>query len=184
MIVREINERRALRALSDKRIDPEVVDRIFSAASLAPSCMNKQPWRFLVLDSRENLEIVSNHLAGGNYWAKKSPAVVAVLTRQDLDARLPGERNYAYFDTGMACMNLQIQAWKEGVIAHPIAGFEAVELREALGIDKDWILLTLIIMGYPGLDKDLSEKHRIAEKSARQRKAMGEVVFYNTFEGE
>lgn len=179
MIVKEIEDRRALRALSEKPINEEILNRLLTAATYAPSCANKQPWRFLVLNSPDSLEKLRRHLAGGNYWAGKSPAVIAVITREDLDAQLPGNRNYAFFDTGMACMNLQLQAQKEGLISHPIAGFAAVELREELGISEDYTLLTLVILGYPGSTDGLSQKHLQIEKAPRDRKPLSEVAYFN-----
>ncbi|WP_028973745.1 nitroreductase family protein [Spirochaeta cellobiosiphila] len=182
MILTEIQERRALRALSEKEIPNETLTNILKAATLAPSCANNQPWRFLVLNTPENLNIVRQHLSGGNYWAKKSPAVIAVITREDLDAKLEGNRNYAFFDTGMACMNLQLQAQKEGLISHPIAGFKAVDLRKDLGISDSYTLLTLIILGYPGDDSELNEKHLSIEHNERVRKPLEEVIFFNKWE--
>ncbi len=178
MILKEIDQRRAFRALSERPIDKEVIDRLLTAATYAPSCANKQPWRFLVLNDEKNLGLVHQQLQGGNYWAKKSPAVIAAITRDDLDAQLPGNRNYALFDTGMACMNLQLQAQKEGLIAHPIAGFNAVELCRSLGIKEDYTLITLIILGYPGPGDNLSENHSQMEKSPRDRKPLSQVVFH------
>ena len=181
MLIKEINNRRALRALSEKAIPGDILDKLLKAATYAPSCANKQPWRFLVLNSYDTLETVKDHLPDGNYWARKSPAVIAGVTKENLDARLPGNRDYAFFDTGMACMNLQLQAEKEGIIAHPIAGFKAVELRKTLKIPDDWTLLTLIILGYPGSMDNLSEKHKELETSERIRKPWDEIVFYNSW---
>lgn len=181
MILKEIEDRRARRALSEKTIPEKLLIRILEAATFAPSCGNSQPWRFLVLNEFKTLEIVKEHLSGGNYWAKKSPAVIAVISREDFGVQRPGNRNYAFFDTGMACMNLQIQAQKEGVISHPIAGFKAVELREALGISPDYTLLTLIILGYPGDEGELGEKHSTQEKAPRERKPLSEVVSFNNW---
>ncbi len=182
MIIKEINERRAYRALSEKQVPREVVERLLDAAVKAPSCANKQPWRFVVFDEKEALEKVKKQLSGGNYWAQKSPLIIAVITREDLDAQLSGNRNYAFFDTGMACMNLQLQAQKEGLISHPIAGFEAVELRKDLGMSENYTLLTLIILGYPGNPDDLNGKHRESEEGPRVRKPLSDVVLYNFWE--
>ena len=182
MIVTEINERRALRAISEKPVAAEVTERLLQAAVLAPSCANMQPWRFIVLNRRDTLETARKHLSGGNYWARKSPLIIAVVTRENLDARLSGNRDYAFFDTGMACMNLQLQAQKEGLISHPIAGFEATELRKDMGISEDYTLLTLIVLGYPDNSGDLNEKHRTAEEAPRSRRPLTDVTFYNTWE--
>ncbi len=182
MILKEVNERRALRAISGKPVGEVIIERLMEAAVLAPSCANKQPWRFLVLNRKETLDIARKHFSGGNYWALESPLVIAVVTREDLDARLSGNRDYAFFDTGMACMNLQLQAQKEGLVSHPIAGFEAPELRRDLGISENYTLLTLIILGYPGSPEGLNEKHRAAEEAPRSRRPLSEVVCYNTWE--
>ncbi len=182
MIVKEIDERRALRALSDKPVSREIIDRLLTAATYAPSFGNNQPWRFLVLEDEESMETVRKRLPGGNYWARPCPAVIAVVTREDLDGQMPGNRNYALFDTGMACMNLQLQARKEGLVAHPVAGFNAIELRRDLGIDEDYILIALMFLAYPGPEDTLSEKHLAMEKGPRNRKALSEVVFYKKWE--
>lgn len=181
MILKEIEERRAYRALSEETIAKDILDRILRAATLAPSCGNKQPWRFLVLNSPEKLDLVKEHFSGSNYWGKKSPAIIAVITADHLDAQLSGSRNYAYFDTGMACMNLQLQAQKEGLFSHPIAGFNAIDLKSALGIPEEFTLLTLILLAYPGSDSELSAEHRESEKSNRQRKPLSDVIMFNNW---
>jgi nitroreductase len=179
-IVKEIGKRRAYRAINpEKQIPVEVQDRILSAAILAPSCANKQPWRFLLIDGEEERGIVAQVLAGGNYWAKEAPLYVAVVTENDLDCDLEDRRHYALFDTGMAAMNLQLQAVKEELVVHPIAGFNDRELKKALSIPDSMVLITLIIIGYPGEKAKLSEKHQEQEHLPRQRKGMDEVVCRN-----
>jgi nitroreductase len=156
---------------------------LLEAATLAPSCFNNQPWRFLVIDEPETLEKARGFLAGGNYWAERSPLIVAAVTRNDLDCELDGGREYAFFDVGLAVQNLILQATEEGLIAHPIAGFRAPEMREAFGIDESMVLLTLVIVGFPGTMDHLSDKHLQSEKSPRNRKAISEVVSYNEWSG-
>ncbi len=178
MIVKEIDERKSLRALSDKAVSREVIDRLLTAASYAPSFRNNQPWRFLVLEDEKQLGMVRDSLFEGNYWAKPCPAVIAVVTRDDWDGQMPGNRNYALFDTGMACMNMQLQAQKEGLVAHPVAGFDAIELRKKLGMDEDYTLILLMFLAYPGSPEGLSSKHQEVEEAPRDRKALSELVFY------
>ena len=178
-MITEIETRRARRALSEKPIPEEVLDRIMTAATYAPSCFNNQPWRFLVVNREKELEIVKNNLSGGNYWAKKAPVIVLVFTRPDLDCRLSDNRDYAFFSTGLAVESLVLQATKEGLIAHPIAGYKPLPLKEVFGVDSDMILITLVIIGYPGDEAHLSDKHRELEHSARDRKPEDQVIMYN-----
>ena len=181
-IIEPIQSRRARRALSDRQIPGEVRDRLLKAASLAPSCFNNQPWRFLVIDEPETLRQAYPFLSGGNYWAERAPLIIAVVTEKSLDCELDGGREYAFFDCGLAVENLLLQATEEGLVAHPIAGFRAPEMRAAFGIDESRVLLTLVILGYPGPADHLSQKHRESEESGRTRKELPEVVSYNRWE--
>jgi nitroreductase len=163
----------------DQRTVPEqIVERLLTAATLAPSCNNNQPWRFVVVRRAEELEKVRENLSRGNYWARKAPLIVLALTQPELDCRLDDRRDYALFAAGLAVANLLLQATREGLIAHPIAGFKPVPIKEALGILPELILVTLVIVGYPGEESGLSEKHRIQEHSLRDRKPLNEVVKY------
>ncbi len=177
----EINERRARRALSEKEIPGEVVRRIMTAATYAPSCNNNQSWRFLVVTEEQPLNRIREALAGGNYWAKKAPVMVAVSTKLDLDARLSDRRDYAFFDCGLGTENLMLQAIKEGLYAHPMAGFDPLKVKEAFQIPDEFIVITLVALGYPGESSHLSEKHQASEESQRVRKPESEVICYNSW---
>jgi len=178
-ILAQIETRRARRALSEKPIPPEILARIMTAATYAPSCFNNQPWRFLVVDRGRELEIVKNNLSRGNYWAQKAPVIVLVFTKPDLDCRLSDHRDYAFFSTGLAVESLMLQATEEGLIAHPIAGYKPLPLKEAFGVDSEMILLTLVIIGYPGDEAHLNDNHRELEHRARDRKPEDQVIMYN-----
>ena len=179
-LVPEIDKRRALRAIDERRPVPvEVIRRILTAATYAPSCGNMQPWRFVVASEEPALGLVKQGLSGGNYWAKKAPLIILVLTQVDLDCRRDDGRDYAFFDTGMATMALMMQATREGLIAHPIAGYDPVAIKKSLGVPAENTLLTLVNIGYPGPEEHLSEKHREQEHSPRVRKDPAEVISWN-----
>lgn len=65
------------------------------------------------------------------------------------------------------------------MITHPIAGYNPVKIKEAFQIPDEYILLNLVIAGYPGDDSHLSEEYREKERSPRERKPMEEVVTLN-----
>ena len=175
-IIEPISSRRARRAIDSRAIPAEVRDRILLAATLAPSCANSQSWRFVAVEGNAALTALKDCLDSGNYWGKPAPLIVAVVTDVAWDARLDGNRDYAYFDTGMACMNLMAQATAEGLYAHPIAGFKPDLAKVALGIPAEHTLLTLIICGYPGDASGLNDRHRELETAARVRKEAKSVI--------
>jgi nitroreductase len=180
-LIREIEIRRAKRALDDLPIPQTVVDRIMLAATYAPSCSNKQPWRFVIVQSEEGRTKIQEGIASGNYWAKKAPLFILSCTRTDLDCQLSEGRNYAFFDLGLSVENLLLQATKEGLIAHPMAGFDPVKLKAFFAIPDDYVLMTVIAVAYPGGEAGLSEKHLETEHSQRARKSISEVIFPEVF---
>ena len=181
-LIPSIENRRARRAITDQAIDRETLETLLRAAHLAPSCANNQPWRFVVVNEEPTLSQLKAHLSGGNYWAKVSPAIVAVASRSDLDCQIPDGREYHLFGCGLASMNLMLQATELGLIAHPIAGFKQSPIKELLEIPADFTLITLVILGHPsdGLGS-LSEKHQIEETMARARVSLSAVVSWSRF---
>ncbi len=179
MFIAEIEKRRAYRALSDEKIPEEILERILRAATYAPSCFNNQPWRFVAVTGEEALGKVKENLSGGNYWARKSPCIILVTSRADLDCDLSDNRHYFLFDLGLASENLILQAFKEGLTAHPIAGFKPVGMKEAVGIPEDYTLITCIVLGFPGDETHLNEEHRRKERMERERKPIEEVVGFD-----
>jgi len=178
-LVPEIEKRRALRALDTRPVPVEVIRRMLAAATYAPSCGNTQPWRFVVASEEPALGRVKQGLSEGNYWAKKAPVIILVLTKVDLDVRRNDGRDYAFFDTGMANMALMMQATREGLTAHSIAGFDPVLIKRNLEIPSEYTLLTLVNIGYPGSEDGLNEKHKEQEHGPRVRKDPAEVISWN-----
>ena len=178
-ILYEIAARRAKRAISTQEVPQEVMQRLMTAATYAPSCANKQPWRFIVIHAPEALAKARPALAEGNYWAKKAPLLVLLATKPDLDCQIKDGREYALFDVGMAAENLMLQAVKEGLIAHPIAGFDPAQLKADFGIPAEYNLIMVIVVGFPGAETELNAKHLELEHSARDRKPETDVIMYN-----
>jgi len=176
-----IQARRARRALSEEAVPKDALANLVAAAHLAPSCFNNQPWRFVVAQGKA-LDKVKAALPGGNYWAKPTPAILALASKRELDCKLSDGRDYFLFGCGMAVGMLMIQATQMGLIAHPIAGYDPVAVKKALGIPKEYTLITLIVVGKPGDVNTLSEKHREIELGPRDRKPLPTVLAWNKFQ--
>jgi len=175
----EIERRRAKRAYSEKPIPEEMIERIMTAATYAPSCFNNQSWRFMVVSDAPGLTLIHAALKDSNYWVKKSPLIVVVATKPDLDCQLSDRRDYALFDCGLAAENLMLQAFKEGLYAHAMAGFDPLTVKKSFNIPEEFIVITLVAVGFPGDDSHLNARHLEMENSPRSRKPQDEVICYN-----
>jgi len=51
--------RRSIRSYKDQAVSKDVVNKILSAGSWAPSGMNGQPWRFTIIENREIINKLS-----------------------------------------------------------------------------------------------------------------------------
>ncbi|WP_041081107.1 redoxin domain-containing protein [Thermotoga profunda] len=172
-----IELRRARRALSEDKISDEQLEVLLKAAHLAPSCSNKQPWRFIVVRSQDTLTKLHEALSGGNYWMKKAPVLIVVHSKKDMDCQLSDNRDYFLFDLGQAVAFLQIQATQMGLVAHPVAGFDPMIVKKILPIPQEHTVITILAIAYPTGDlSKLSEKHQVAELSERDRQPLENVV--------
>lgn len=181
-MLKQIEARRAYRAIRPETIGKDVLERLAAAAHLAPSSANNQPWRIVTAVEPARLEALKASLTPGNYWARRSPAIAAFVSKAAWSLRLDGGRDLAWFELGMAAMAYQLQAVEEGLYAHPIAGFDAEIAKKALGIPADATLVTLVILGYPGESEGLNEKHQLSEKSPRTRKPLEEVAAFDQWD--
>ncbi len=168
-ILTEIYQRRSYRAISPKKIESRIVDSLMEAANYAPSCFNKQPWRYISVQSEEGLKKVQKGLNSGNSWAARAPLFILVCTQDDLDCKLDDGRHYAEFDTGMSVFSLLIQAQKEGLIGHPLAGYDQELLKKEFSIPEEIRLLTVLVLGYKGEDDALNERQLKSENGPRVR---------------
>jgi len=198
-LLKAISDRRAYRALSPDPLPDDAVRRIVEAGTLAPSCYNNQPWRIVLHDvpvmtdgaqagapslargNEQPLDALLESLSEGNAWATRAPLIVAVAVRASDDCRLEDGRDYALFDAGLCAMNMMIQATAEGLVAHPIAGYNPKKAKAALGIPKDHVLITLVVVAWRGSaeagdDGLLAPWQKESESSARDRKPFGERV--------
>jgi nitroreductase len=94
-----------------------------------------------------------------------------------------GGRDLAFFELGMAAMAYQLQAVEEGLYVHPIVGFNADKAKEVLGIDAEYVLEIMMVVGHPGDIGSLNDKHRESELSSRIRKPIDKIAEYDQWSG-
>lgn len=172
-----IEKRRAYRSLIPAEITDELIRDLAYSASLAPSCYNKQPWRFVFVRDKNRLEELFGALPTANNWAKKASMIVIVYSRRDLDCIIE-PREYYLFDTGIAVGFMVLRATELGLVAHPIAGYDHEKVREFVGLDRDCIVITLIVIGkWQGkIAEDLSDKQKELELVRPSRKDFDQIA--------
>jgi nitroreductase len=174
-----VKQRRSVRSFAPVEVGEELIKDLAAVAGLAPSCSNKQPWRFVFVRSVGMLERVVATLAPGNaIWAKPASLIVAVWSQADFDCRTPDGRDYYQFDTGMASAFLMLAATEKNLSAHPIAGFDPEAARQVLALPDGARVITFIIMGgrTQEISPVLAEWQVKAEKERPARKPFEEFA--------
>ena len=184
-IIDPIKNRRAIRAFNpDRKISRDVLQRCVEAAHTAPSYANKQGWRWILVDQESSLLSLRASLTEGNYWARNAPVLAALITDEKWSPTAPDNRAYAPFGAGLSAMNFMIQASAEGLETHPMAGFDPLVAKEALGVPKEHICIVLIAVGYKGDESNLKEHHLAAEHAPRSRRPIEKILAWNEWKPE
>ncbi|MHB8106070.1 MAG: nitroreductase family protein [Candidatus Cryosericum sp.] len=173
-----IEARRAYRSLDPVVITDHLIWDLARAASLSASCFNNQPWRYVFVRDPDALARVFTGMTKGNQWTERASMIVAVFSKPDLDCIIK-DREYNWFDTGMATALLILRATELGLVAHPIAGFRESEVKPMLGIPENMRLLTLVIVGKHTTVPNpvLSEKQLHDEAERPPRLALERIAF-------
>jgi nitroreductase len=140
-----ITSRRNVREFADRPIEEDVLDRILEAGRRAPSSRNWQPWDFILVTDRDELQELAKVWRGAAHVAR-SAATLALVVEVSDDQRT---REIARFDLGQATMAMMIAAADEGVGSGHSAVGDQDKAREVLGLPDDREAVYLIDFGYP-----------------------------------
>jgi nitroreductase len=161
-----IQKRRSYRGLESVEITDKIISDLALAASLAPSCFNNQPWKFIFVRKKELLEKFKTAVSKGNEWTYDASCIIAVLSKKELDCTSKGIEYYM-FDTGIGVGQLLLKATEMGLVAHVIAGFSHEKTKSILSIPDEWNVISLIIIG-----KKSKKKKIIGDESRPERLAL------------
>ena len=173
-----LEKRFASRAISAEKLSEETVADIAEAARLTPSCYNKQPWRFLFLESDGARAKAAEILVPQNLvWAGRAPLIIIGYTTAADDCVLPDGREYHQFDLGMSVMNILMAATEHALVARPMAGFNPDKARELFGLRPEDMPMIAIAVGKKSEDEShLPGFYKNLDSKPRERKPVAEVV--------
>lgn len=78
MVMNAILARKSVRKYSDKPVEDSIITKILEAGRLAPSWVNVQPWKFVVVKSQETKDLLSE-ACGGQQQVKNAQVVICCI---------------------------------------------------------------------------------------------------------
>ena len=159
-VLETIMTRTSIRAYSDRPVEDEKIEAVLRAGMAAPTAVNKQPWAFVVVRSREALDRLQE---ANPYSRMLASAQLAIVVCGDMTKAIEGPmQSFWIQDASAATENILLAAhalglgavWT-GVYPHPE---RAAAVSEVLGLPSYAVPLCVIPMGYPAESPEPKDK--------------------------
>jgi nitroreductase len=155
-VLEAIKNRRSIREFTDRPVERELLQQILTAGIWAPSGLNNQPWRFVVLTDRDMMSRLApctsySHIILG------AAALIAVY----LDREVMYDEVKDHQSAGACIQNMLLAAHESGLGAVWLGQIlkQKQLVNEILQLDDRYDLMAVLALGYP--------QHR-NQKSRRQ----------------
>lgn len=146
VVLRALRRTRQIRAFTEEPISEGQLSAILEVARWTGSSMNVQPWKFLVLRDRSDLERISD-LAQHSRYVRKAPLAIAIV--------MPGgDAEEEAYDEGRVAERILIAASAQGLGAGIgwTVGSERPAVGELIGVSAPAYVRTIISIGHPTED--------------------------------
>jgi nitroreductase len=140
-----IRARRNVRVYTEQPIAAPHLDRILEAGRRSPSSQNSQPWDFVVVTERQQLQELSRVWIHAHHVAISAATVALVAPVRDQE----WQRLSVQYDLGQATMSMMLAAADLGIGSGHSAVTEQDLARRLLGYPEDRFCAYLIAFGYP-----------------------------------
>jgi nitroreductase len=172
-----IRKRCSLKAhISTRQIEPEKIETILEAGSLAPSARNNQPWRFVVVQDRPKVAELIKAFSESNQVIRDAPVILITCARAVDDVIRDG-REYYLFDVGLAVENMVLAATDLGLVTHLMTAFDEAQVKLFLHIPDDVRVVVATPLAYPREGSyDEAARERL---SMRTRTDLKDLVYYD-----
>jgi nitroreductase len=144
-MIEAIKSRRSVRSFTEVAPGKKQIEEILHAGMQAPSAANQQPWRFIVVQTRELLDRLSEM---SPYASSLKQAPTAIIVHADT-SRLKFPQNWQQ-DMGACVQNMLLQIVEEGLAAVWLGVYPEQE-RESLvksALDIQGSVFAVIALGY------------------------------------
>lgn len=145
-----IFSRRSIRKYDSRPVPPEMLHDLLEAGMAAPSAVAKDPWHFIVLTRRENIDQLCGLLPHGKMLRQ---ATAAVVVCGDIDRTHDRQESYLLQDLSAAVENILLAANSLGLGTcwlgvHPRPDRMAA-IREMFVLPASIIPMCAIAIGWP-----------------------------------
>ena len=159
-------KRCSVRQYSDRSVEPEKMDYVLEAARLAPSAVNKQPWRILLIESEEKRQQLQS--CYDREWFKQAPLYLIVCgNHEESWKRAEDGKDHVDVDVAILTEHLCLAAAEQGLGTCWVCNFNVARCKQLFDLPDDLEPIVLLPLGYPA-DESVFE-------GEKKRKALAEI---------
>jgi len=158
-----VKNRYSCRHYQQKAVEREKLDYVMECVRLAPSAVNRQPWRFRIVSSETDREKACQ--CYDREWFKTAPVcIIASVLRDEQWVRSDGKA-HGDIDIAIAVEHLCLAATEQGLATCWVCNFDAVLCKQLFGLDEREEAAVMIPLGYAA-----------DEVTAKKRKPMADIL--------
>ncbi len=170
-ILELMKARYSCRKFSEEQISDDQLNAILTAGKLSPSAINKQPWRFLVLNTPEGLEKV-DACSRCRYGAQ---TVVLICFDKDVSAKNPVVvPDYGWVDCGICIGQMALAAEAVSVQSCIVGAYDPPQAREIFNIPENLVPFQFLMLG-------IADKTCKPNTPHNERHDLDEIVWHESF---
>ncbi|MFH0850495.1 MAG: nitroreductase family protein [Candidatus Bathyarchaeota archaeon] len=155
-----IKTRRSVRKYKPQPIPEDHLKQIMTAAQLAPSAGNRQPWRFILVkdpDTKKQLGAAARNQT----WISDAGVIVAALAMDKKNPEI--SERWAERDVMTAVEHMVLAAWELGYGTCWIGAFNEDQAKELLKVPKEMTVINLLPIGVPDQTPELRGRKGLDE---------------------
>jgi len=169
-----IKRRYSCRQYKSDPVEEDKLMKLLEAVRVAPSAVNYQPYRFIVVRMEEHRQYLCD--AYHRTWIKEAPVIiVACIDHGKAWKRALDGRSYADMDLAIAIDHLTLQATALGLATCWVCNFNPEICVQELDLPEGLEPAVLIPLGYPVDEPDIT-------RHERKRKSLFELILWEKYE--
>ncbi len=154
--------RYSVRSYKDEAIPADKLDYIKECARLAPSAVNFQPWKLLMVTSEEGLAKVC--ATYNREWIRTAKAVIIVVAQKDKAwVRAADGKYHGDIDAAIITEHICLAAAEQGLGTCWVCNFDAALCHKEFSLSENEEAVVLIPIGIPADEKPQKKRKDISE---------------------
>jgi nitroreductase len=163
-----VQKRSSVRAFEPRPVEKEKLDYLLEAARMAPSAVNFQPWKLIVVTGDGIQQLQESY---PREWFSSAPLCIVVCgDHRKSWKRSSDEKDYCDVDVAIASTHLMLAAAEQELGTCFVCNFDVSKCRAALSLPKHLEPIAMIPVGYSKPDAN--------EETEKIRKPLDEIVEY------